>query len=198
VDTNILPIAEKLKLDVHIGQLSDLPVHNGNYDYIMAQQVLEHEPDPKRLLLEMKERLSDNGQIILSFPNVGAFYRFIFRRRWLHWHPPYHINHFSRKSIFALAEQCGLKVRKIKTITPNEWMTYQIRTIREQPLLGKRDTFWDPGIPNTQPGTACKKMLPEKAARLIRSYGFRPAVCVANRLLDSIGAGESFIVFLSR
>jgi 2-polyprenyl-3-methyl-5-hydroxy-6-metoxy-1,4-benzoquinol methylase len=198
VDTNILSIAEKLKLDVHIGQLSDLPVHNGYYDYIMAQQVLEHEPDPKKLLLEMKERLSDHGQIILSFPNVGAFYRFIFRRRWLHWHPPYHINHFSRKSISALAEQCGLKVRKIKTITPNEWMTYQMRTIRIKPHPGQRDTFWDPGAPKIKPETQSRKVLSRKVRDLLSSYGLKPFIVLANRTLDAAGLGESIVVIVTR
>jgi 2-polyprenyl-3-methyl-5-hydroxy-6-metoxy-1,4-benzoquinol methylase len=197
VDPNILPIAQQLHLDVHIGQLSDLPAEKGLFDYILVQQVIEHEPEPRHLLLEIKERLNKNGQVILSFPNVGALYRYIFHEKWLHWHPPYHINHFSRKSVILLAEQCGFTILKIRTVTPDVWMTYQLRTLRIAYVLGQRDPFWDPGVPDNLPVISLWNVIPRRVRDLLFSFGFSPAVCIANRILDTFGFGESFVMQLS-
>jgi len=199
VDTNILPIAEKLNLDVHIGQLSDLTAEKGLFDFILAQQVIEHEPDPKTLLLEMKERLSDNGRIILSFPNVGALYRHIFRERWLHWHVPYHINHFSKKSIQILAQRCGMRIESMKTVTPNAWMLYQMRTLRIPRKPAQRDPFWDPGQPDTlavRPWTI-ERLIPRAVLDVLKRFFLAPMICLINRALDILGLGESIVVVLT-
>ena len=197
VDLNILPIAKQLGLDVHIGQLSDLPAEKGLFDYILAQQVIEHEPNPGQLLIEIRERLAENGQVILSFPNVNALYRHIFGEKWLHWHPPYHINHFSKKSITLLAEKCGFRIKKLFTVTPDAWMTYQMRTLQILYVRGQRDPFWDPGAPNDLPVKSRWNFIPRKMRNAFYSYGFLPAVCAANRTLDAAGLGESFVVQLS-
>jgi 2-polyprenyl-3-methyl-5-hydroxy-6-metoxy-1,4-benzoquinol methylase len=197
VDANVPVIASELALDVFMGQLSDLPAEKGTFDYIIAEQVIEHEPDPVKFLLEMKERLNPDGRIILSLPNVGAFYRQVFGKRWLHWHPPYHINHFSRKSLIMMAGQCGFIPEKIRTVTPNDWMLYQMRTMRAHLSPGQRDPFWDPGGPHDPPAMTKQRIVLRKIKNALVFLGVRPVICLANRLLDTAGLGESFVVTLS-
>lgn len=201
VDPNLSTIAQTLNLDLHIGQMSNLPSDKGNFDFILARQVLEHEPEPALLLNEMQSRLNESGQIILSFPNVNAFYRSVFKNKWLHWHVPYHINHFSQQSVIILAENCGLKIKTIATVTPNSWLTYQLRTAKLKLQVGQRDTFWDPGIDNNieLPQAKIWQWLPKIVSKIrqkAQSYFSRPFVCLTNRLIDLLGLGESFVVIL--
>lgn len=203
VDPNLSLIAEALGLNLHVGQLSTLPLEEGKFDFILARQVLEHEPEPEHLLLEMKERLKENGKLVLSFPNVNSFYRFIFKKKWLHWHVPYHVNHFSRRSLEKLVEKSGLNIVSVKTITPNSWLAYQMRICRLSIKLGQRDAFWDPGVSNdTQRRTSMpfEKLL-NKLKRKINYLASFPkglASCSINRFIDLISMGESFVVILSK
>lgn len=203
VDPNVRKFALDLKLNVLIGHLTTISDKIGQFDYILATQVIEHEPEPELLLCEMKKRLSENGVIVLSFPNVGSFYRHVFKDKWIHWHVPYHINHFSKKSVNILAQKCGLTIRKIKTVTPNSWTDWQLRAKKIQIEVGQRDTFWDPGLPNNVQVPVsifwdfCPSLL-ERVLRKLLKYFSLFFICIFNRLLDALGLGESFVVILSK
>lgn len=203
VDENVRDIARSLNLDVHIGQLSDLPQDRGQFDYIFAMQVFEHEPEPSQLLQEMKDRLAAKGRIVLCFPNVDCPYRYIFKNKWIHWHVPYHLNHFSRKSIEELAKNCHMEVQSIETVTPNAWTHWQLRALDVKVEYGQRDTFWDPGVPdNLRQESKYTSLLPRRVASIFCSFTQRiirdPFICLSNRFLDSFGLGESFLVTLSK
>lgn len=200
VDQNLRKIADALNLDLHVGQLSDLPESRGKFDFILARQVIEHDPEPKKFLSEMKNRLKEDGQIILSFPNVNSFYRSIFKHKWLHWHVPYHINHFTKKSVEVLASNSGLQVKSICTITPNAWISYQLRLSKVHIEVGQRDTFGDPGVAENIMilPTAPWKWLPGRMRQKLQQYFTLPLILIINRLLDFLGLGESLVVVLSR
>lgn len=204
VDSNIEPLAKRLGIEVYIGHLADLPEEKGYFDYICARQVLEHEPEPQHLLSEMKKRLTGDGRIILSFPNVNSLYRTVCRNKWIHWHVPYHVNHFSRRSVEELAKTCHLEILSIKTVTPNAWTHWQLRALNLKTEIGQRDTFWDPGVPNNlvAPDPKYFRFFPRWMASALHSLVLRlladPFICVSNRFLDCLGLGESFIVILAK
>src|SRR3989344_271975 len=51
------------------GFIQDNPFTDQKFDYITANQVLEHTNDPIKFLKDCKKRLKKNGKTILSFPN---------------------------------------------------------------------------------------------------------------------------------
>ena len=60
---------EKPYADItHICDLSDIPVEDNRYDLILCSQVLEHLPDPKKVLLELNRVLKPDGRLWLSAP----------------------------------------------------------------------------------------------------------------------------------
>lgn len=203
VDSNIMNIAQSLNLEIHFGHLTAVSNKIGQFDYILASQVIEHEPEPELLLCEMKKKLNKNGVIILSFPNVDSFYRHIFKSKWIHWHVPFHINHFSKKSVKILSHKCGLTIQKIKTVTPNSWTDWQIRANKIHIDVGQRDTFWDPGLPNniqipvSKLWNFCPSLLRRGLRKLLKYFSLS-FICIFNRLLDAVGLGESFVVILSK
>jgi 2-polyprenyl-3-methyl-5-hydroxy-6-metoxy-1,4-benzoquinol methylase len=187
-DANAKRFANKFKLNFHHGFIEDNPFKNIRFDYVIANQVLEHTDNPIRFLNICKSRLNKNGKIILSFPNTNGLHRIIFGRNWLHWHVPYHLNHFNLSSIKELTNKSGLKIEKIQTITPNMWTNLQIRRILSKPENGIRDTFWDGNNKNNN--TIIKSKTYSKLTRFLENNNY------LNRLVDLLGFGESFLVIL--
>ena len=186
-DANALTVAKKFKLNFHLGFIDDHPFGNKKFDYITGSQVIEHTGNPIKFLGLCKQRLKPNGKIILSFPNTDSLTRRILGKDWLHWHIPFHLSHFNKKSIYLLAQSAGLTVKSIKTVTPNIWIILQIRKLLLKPKMGKRDMFWDGGQENKKiANSPIKKLL-----FLLEEYNF------INIIVDAIGLGDSFVVTLT-
>ncbi len=188
-DINAKKLAKKFKLNFRQGFISDNPFPKEKFDYIIANQVLEHTNNPIQFLRDCKKRLTDKGEIILSFPNTNSLTRYLFDKNWLHWHIPYHLNFFERNSINILANKAGLKIKSIKTITPNMWTNLQIRRLLQNPKLGQRDEFWD-GKPSND--EILKQGFFPKIINFMENYN------LLNRVIDLCGLGESFVVKLTK
>ena len=193
-DSNARQLAQKLNLAVFIGQISENPFPKEKFGIVTATQVIEHIPNPKQFLLDIEKKLSSDGVIILSFPNLDALSRKLFGRRWLHWHVPYHQNFFTRQAIFESAESTGLKILKLKTITPNPWSIMQIQMLIKRTTEGEMHPLWAAQHNKNQ----------KKLSKIAGLFNFLASYCLTlflilpNRLIDAFGQGESFIVWLKR
>lgn len=191
VDKNSQKVAKKLKLRFHLGTIHNCKFPKKYFDLITASQVLEHEPNPLKFLQECKNFLKPGGKIILSFPNTEALFRKLWGRNWLHWHVPYHLNHFNRKSFELLTKKARLKINSLKTVTPNLWTILQIKSWLNNTKEGQRDIMWD--------GKSAKinnTTLDLKKQFLRRILPLFDKILVINRLIDTLGMGESFVVEL--
>ena len=90
-------------------------------------QVIEHFPDPDLALHNLRGRLAPNGRMILVFPNTASFWRCLSGDRWINWHVPYHLHHFTFDSFRRMAQNSGFRVVRLRTITPNVWTLLQLR-----------------------------------------------------------------------
>ncbi len=190
-DTNAQRIAKELGFEFQLGFLEDCKFPRGYFDLITASQVLEHTPNPLGLLISCKHLLKSGGRIRMSFPNTGALYQRLWGRRWLHWHIPYHLNHFNKRSAELLAKKTGLRISKMETVTPNLWTILQIRSGISRAKMGQRNTMWDTGVVDKKNTTSKKSVLSKlllKALPLVENWLF------VNRILDRLGLGESFVV----
>src|SRR5439155_21816375 len=94
----------------------------GDYDIVLAADVLEHVRDPLRLLIECRERLDPHGTVIASIPNIGHWYprarialgRFDYDRRGIL--DVGHVRFFTRRSFEHLATRAGLTKRRRESI----------------------------------------------------------------------------------
>jgi SAM-dependent methyltransferase len=80
-----------------------LPFADGSFDTVMSIQVLEHTPEPQRLVDEMGRVLSDGGTLILTAP-------FCFR---LH-EEPHDYFRYTPHGLRALIERAGLDVLDVQ------------------------------------------------------------------------------------
>jgi SAM-dependent methyltransferase len=180
-------IAKTLGLNFFRGTLDSCPFPKKYFDLITASQVLEHIPDPKVFLEICKKYLRKNGRIRLSFPNVDSLGNILFKSKWLNWHIPYHLNHFSRKSVSVLLKKCGYRLISLRTVTPNLWTILQIRQLLSKQQEGVRDVIWDTGEEGKQANNKGVNLL-SVASKVVENG------LVINRLIDSLNRGESFVV----
>lgn len=85
----------------HTGDITDLPYQDESLDLLIASEVIEHAPDPERVIREMARALRPGGQVILTMP--------------LESHTPCHLNALNRaEDLRSLCERANLNVRRIE------------------------------------------------------------------------------------
>lgn len=92
------------------------------YDLITAFALLEHLQDPGAFLHKLKEHLSENGCIFFLVPNFNGLVKMLMGGNWLWYMPPYHLHHFTIKSIRIMAEAEHLNVVRLKTINTGSYL----------------------------------------------------------------------------
>ncbi|PKP16209.1 MAG: class I SAM-dependent methyltransferase [Bacteroidetes bacterium HGW-Bacteroidetes-23] len=97
----------------HIDNLPD-----NYFDTIYFNDVLEHLTDPYTVLKKIKEKLSPNGVVISSIPNVryhNTFMKVLIKKDWKY--EDYgvmdftHMRFFTEKSIIRMYEEAGYKIK---------------------------------------------------------------------------------------
>jgi SAM-dependent methyltransferase len=83
---------------------------------IMLRSFLEHEVEPKGLLMEAARVLADNGRIYVRVPNFGSINRRVSGSQWCGFRYPDHVNYFTTGSLRTMAADCGLSLRLINPL----------------------------------------------------------------------------------
>ncbi len=89
----------------------------GHFDVIYFNDVLEHLLDPYSVLEKMKSKLSPNGKVISSIPNIRyfrTFFKILFNGEWDYTDEGIldrtHVRFFTQKSIRKMYENAGYQV----------------------------------------------------------------------------------------
>lgn len=191
VDENIRRVADMFGYKVHVGLFDERMYEAEFFDYVTMDQVIEHVFDPLATLRGVARILKPGGLAIFSTPNAGGCGARVFGRRWINWHAPYHLQFFSRRSIRIAAEQSGLVVVKIKTITNSEWLRYQWIHLLLYPNPQVPSLFWGPNGQRAPffEGQALKAL--ELMHRVKINH-------LLTRLFDSLGLGDNFVFVLKK
>jgi 2-polyprenyl-3-methyl-5-hydroxy-6-metoxy-1,4-benzoquinol methylase len=96
------------------------------YDVVVLSNVLEHTLDPRQMLLDVHRIVAKGGQVWISCPNNESWLRRLFGRSWINWHVPFHISHFSPKTLRELLTQTGYLQIEDRQITPALWVTHSL------------------------------------------------------------------------
>jgi SAM-dependent methyltransferase len=97
-----------------------------SFDVAVLSNVLEHSLEPRRMLRDVHRILGRGGQVWISCPNSQSWLRRVFGRSWINWHVPFHISHFSAKTMRRLLEQTGFVDIEIHDITPALWVSQSL------------------------------------------------------------------------
>jgi 2-polyprenyl-3-methyl-5-hydroxy-6-metoxy-1,4-benzoquinol methylase len=143
-------VARAAGLDVEHGTLDAFIARRpqGHFDLITSNHVVEHHPDPVSLLRQMHSVLSPQGVIWIAVPNGACLSAQRLTWRWHSTDLPYHLHHFSARSLSLAVERAGLSLHGLSTESPpdavlnsmlNEWRQrwkLPIRLSRQAPLQG--------------------------------------------------------------
>ncbi len=189
-DANVLRVADKYGYKIHVG-LFDVNLYESEYfDFVTADQVIEHVTNPIQTLSDIASILKPSGKLILSTPNSNGWGAKVFSQRWINWHSPYHLQHFSKQSLQLAAEKAGLVLEKSITITNSEWLYYQWIHLFFFPKMDESSTFWVPHKDRT--------FIEKVILKTLRFVHLSKINHLISRFFDSLGLGDNYIFILSK
>lgn len=104
-------------LDIFIGELEEASYPNCYFDVITLWDVLEHLPDPRSALLEIRRILKPDGILLIQVPDANSLEARLFGRFWIGLDIPRHLYLFSMHTLNALLQQAGFEAREIEYVT---------------------------------------------------------------------------------
>lgn len=189
-DENIRRVAEKFDLKVHVGLFDPEQYPPEFFDYVTMDQVIEHMVDPVAALRGVVQVLKPGGTLVVSTPNAQGWGAKFFGRRWINWHTPYHLHHFSRQSLGMVAAEVGLRVDQARTVTSPEWLLYQWIHLFTFPRPGNASPFWSP---------QARRGLKEKFIFALCRIIHRTQIDhLLTRIFDAAGIGDNHLFILRK
>ena len=93
---------------------SALPHGSGErFDLVSLLHVLEHVPDPRQTLTDLRPLLTPDGRLLLVLPNADSLESRFFKTNWYHLDLPRHFWGFTPASLVRLVETCGFAVESV-------------------------------------------------------------------------------------
>ncbi len=101
---------EEHQLTVYEGEIEELPLDAEIFDFATAFDVIEHHPDPKKMLTEMHKLLKADGLVVISTHDIGNFYAKRYGKKWRYINPIGHFTYFSPKTLKQMMQACGFEI----------------------------------------------------------------------------------------
>jgi len=126
---------DTLGLDVFTGSLEDAALPDASLDVVCMWHVFEHLPGPLQTLAEVRRILKPGGIFVADVPNVAGLDRRLKKHGWMGWSLPYHLYHFTPKTLRAMVRRAQLvpihtefsylSLRRLRTpgAKRDRWMT---------------------------------------------------------------------------
>lgn len=106
-----------------------IPLPDNSFNKAIAIDIIEHVQNPKKLCLEVKRLLKENGELLVTFPAAYDHYRNL--ASWIgrvflkkgkkiksrKWNPDAHNQRFKLKKWINLVEACGFELQKSRSTT---------------------------------------------------------------------------------
>lgn len=120
-------------LDVVPGTIFDMKLLKASFDVVTLWDVLEHTPDPKRVLQECARVLKPGGLLVVNYPDIESMVARLMERRWV-FLLSVHLYYFTAQTLRKLLEQTGFH----QLSRCRHWQTLEFGYIllRMEPYLG--------------------------------------------------------------
>lgn len=188
LDTNAKIVAEKYNFNLKVGLFNKEDYLDEFFDFILLNQVLEHLSDPHLMVKDLESKLKVGGKIIISIPNCNSFLSRLFRKKWINWHVPFHLNFFTKKSLKYLSKECNLEIETIKSITHSNWMFYQAIHALTLPNIGGPSPFWSTGSKSMFQKISCYAV--EKICHYSKINQ------IISRIFDLMRFGDNYLIIM--
>lgn len=129
--------ARKRATQKNLNVVDDLSqVENEKFDVITLWHVLEHVPDLDTYFSFFKEKLNDDGLLVIAVPNFKSYDATYYKESWAAWDVPRHLWHFSQTSIQKLSQPYGFNL--IHT-NPMYFDSYYVSLLSEEYKTGRKN-----------------------------------------------------------
>ena len=123
---------ERLDLPVSVGELTDVKLPPSRFDVVTMWHFLEHCTDPKQAILTATGWLKADGILVVDVPNHEGTDAIKTWPEWVGWDLPYHMYHFTPRTLEKLLEVCGFYVTKTKNYHSDAVKT----ALKRFPIIG--------------------------------------------------------------
>lgn len=100
-------------LQIEQGTIESHNFEQGSFDMVCLWDVIEHLPDPKSALIEIKKLIKPNGILLINYPDIGTTQAKLAGKRFW-WILSVHLHHFTRKSIEDICQRTGFEVFRFR------------------------------------------------------------------------------------
>ncbi len=107
-------VAKGSGLEVYQGTLFEAKFPDEYFHAIVVNHVLEHVESPTALLQELKRVLHPKGLLLIGVPNIDSFHFKAMKSSWVGLDPPWHLFHFSPKTLKLYAAKLGFTVERVR------------------------------------------------------------------------------------
>ncbi len=107
-------LRSELKIPVTTGQIEEINIENNSLDIITMWHSLEHTPDPRKHLEKAWNWLKPDGFLVVDVPNHEGTDAKETWNSWNGWDLPYHLYHFTPKTLINMLSQHGFKTCRTK------------------------------------------------------------------------------------
>jgi SAM-dependent methyltransferase len=98
---------------VRVGKsLHDAEYPSAYFDQVIIWHVLEHLPDPRETLQEIRRVLKPGGRLVVAVPNYSSLQARCSGAQWFHLDPPRHLFHFPAEGLRQLLASTGFDVER--------------------------------------------------------------------------------------
>jgi 2-polyprenyl-3-methyl-5-hydroxy-6-metoxy-1,4-benzoquinol methylase len=108
-------------VDIRTGFLNDQSFEPASFDVITLWDVIEHLPDPRMIMTEVRQLLKPGGVLIVNYPDYGSMARQLLRRNW----PMFlsvHLTYFTPATLRAFLSSCGFETQSVRPF----WQTLEL------------------------------------------------------------------------
>lgn len=103
---------------VFTGTVESVPaLHNRKFRVIFLSHLIEHIVEPVPFLAGLRDRLAEDGIIVIVTPNIGSALSRVSRSRWVSFKVPEHVVYFDPRTIRAAADRAGLRTLAVDRAT---------------------------------------------------------------------------------
>jgi 2-polyprenyl-3-methyl-5-hydroxy-6-metoxy-1,4-benzoquinol methylase len=94
-------------IQTHCGTLASAAFPSESFDVVTSWHVLEHLPEPRTDLVEVRRVLRGDGLFVVEVPNCDSLTSRLCGKHWYHFDVPRHLQHFNRATLQRLLEENG-------------------------------------------------------------------------------------------
>jgi SAM-dependent methyltransferase len=131
-------VSARLGIPVLAGSLPHPALGPESFDVVNMGAVLEHLHDPHAAVGAAARLLRPGGRLVISVPNFDSQGLRWFGTSWFPLQAPFHLLHFTPKTLGRLVAGHGLEVERCRLVGRTSWMRNSLRMAGERSWLARR------------------------------------------------------------